>query len=183
MNKNELEQKQQSILESLESSFQKQEVFAAILPKEETAAVNMLVVQHTGFGEDAEEAMGEYYFLPAREEDAWFHYFVESITLSEDLPEDKQGVLGAAVSMINFTLPVGAFCLSPDGKVIFYRYTLMLEADRDTEHTEAMIRSSMLNVLQYAVRWADALDALEYGRMTLEEFTETFAEVISSASL
>ncbi len=178
MNKLELEEKQQSILESLESGFQKQEVFASILPKEETGVSDMLVVQHTGFGEEAEEALGEYYFLPPREEDAWIHYFIETITLSEELPEDTQGAVGAAVSMINFALPIGAFCLSPDGKVLFYRYTLMLEADRDTEHTAAQIRSSMLNVLEYTARWADALDALEYGRMTLEEFTSAYADEI-----
>ncbi len=173
MEKKELEQKQSAFLKSLQNSFTEADVFSSIISKEETMVADTLVVQHTGIGEEAEEAMGEYYFMPtAEEEDTWFQYFVEAITLSEDIPEDKRGVITAAISMINFGLPAGAFYLSLDGKTLFYRYTMMLEADMDPEHMEFLLRNSMINSIQIMTQWADALDALEYGRMTFEEFVE-----------
>lgn len=171
MEKKELEQKQSAFLKSLQNSFTEADVFSTIVSKEETTVADTLVVQHTGIGEEAEEAMGEYYFMPTtEEEDTWFQYFAEVITLSEEVPEDKRGVIAAAISMINFTLPAGAFCLSLDGKSLFYRYTMMLEADKDLNHMEFLLRNSMINSIQIVTRWADVLDALEYGRMTFEEF-------------
>ncbi len=174
MEKKELEENQQKILMRLAESFEQADVFSVVVPKEDAGVADTLVVQHTQLGEKAEEALGEYYFLPLTEENMLYQYFVCSITLSEDIEPEKQAAFEKVISYINFALPLGAFRLNLQGNLLCFRYTLMMEADKDLDHMELMVRSSMINSIQLVTQWADLLDGLEYGRITLEDFEEEF---------
>lgn len=177
MEKKELEVGQQKVLMHLAESFEKADSFCVIVPKDDAGVADTLVVQHTQLGDKAEEALGEYYFFPLTEEAMLYQYFVCSITLSEDIEPERRDALEKAIGRINFVLPLGAFRMDIEGKLLCFRYTLMMEAEKDVDQMELMVRSAMVNSLQTVSRWADLLDGLEYGRTTFEEFEKIFNQM------
>lgn len=172
MENKELLKRQKEVLNKIYEAYQDGDVVAAMAPGEEVGSTDMLLVQHTEIGKDIDEILGAYYFVPAPEELGPFQYFFTTLTLSEEIPEETQETLAAALTVINALVPFGAFVISPDMTVISYRHATLLPNDIDESTLSLTVQATMLNALSEVTIWADELDALEYERISYKEFIE-----------
>ena len=170
MDKKELEKRQKAVLSGICEAYLENDVAAAITPGDEVGSADMLIVQHTDTGKEIDEILGAYYFLPAAENIGPFQYFVTTLTLSEEIPKQAQESLTAAVAVINTLISFGTFTISPDKTVISYRHVTLLPDDTGEDILSLTVHGTMLNALSEVAVWADELDALEYGRITYDEF-------------
>lgn len=177
MDKKELMKRQKEILNQICEAYLENDVVATMAPGEEVGSADMLIVQHTDTGNEIDEILGTYYFLPAAENLGPFQYFVTTLTLSEEIQKQAQETLAAAVAVINGLISFGAFTLSPDQTVISYRHVALLPDDTDVATLSLTVNGTMLNALSEVAVWADELDALQYGRITYEEFLEYCREL------
>ncbi len=177
MDRKELEKRQKEVLNKVCESCLANEITAGMAPGEEVGSSDMLLVQHTETGKEIDEILGTYYFLPAAKEIGAFQYFVSSLTLCEEVPKRAVGSLATAIAIINSMMYFGTFTMSSDGSVLAYRHVTLLPEDADFSLLVTTVQGTMLNVLAEVAIWADELDALQYGRITLEEFVKYCGEV------
>ncbi len=170
MDKKELAKRQKELLNKICEAYLENDVVAAMAPGEEVGSSDMLIVQHTEAGNEIDEILGTYYFLPASETIGPFQYFVTTLTLSEEISKQIQETMEAAVTVINKLISFGAFTLSPDKTVLSYRHVALLADDTDAAILSLTVQGTMMNAISEVAVWADELDALEYGRITYEEF-------------
>lgn len=177
MDRNELQKRQKEVLNRLCESCLANDITAGMAPGEEVGSSDMLLVQHTEAGKEIDEILGTYYFLPVAEEIGPFQYFVTSLTLCEEVPKRATASLATAIALINSLIYFGTFTMSQDGSVLAYRHVTLLPEDMDADQLAVTAQGTMLNVLAEVAVWADELDALQYGRITVEEFAKFCGEV------
>ncbi len=177
MDKKELAKCQKELLNQICEAYLENDVVAAVAPGEEVGSTDMLLVQHTDAGNEIDEILGAYYFLPAAETIGPFQYFVTTLTLSEEISKQVQETLEAAVIVINKMISFGTFTLSPDNTVLSYRHVSLFPDDTDSDILSMTIKATMMNAFAEVAVWADELDALEYGRITYDEFLEYCHEI------
>ncbi len=170
MDKKELSKRRKKLLNKICEAYLENDVVAAMAPGEEMGSTDMLLVQHTDAGNEIDEILGTYYFLPAPENMGPFQYFVSTLTLSEEISKQVQETLEAAVTVINKLISFGTFTLSPDKTVLSYRHVALLADDTAEDILSLTVQATMMNALSEVAVWSDELDELEYGRITYEEF-------------
>ncbi len=172
MDKKEVEERQKELLNKICESYLANDVLATMAPGEEVGSTDMLIVQHTDAGNEIDEILGTYYFLPASETIGPFQYFITTLTLSEEVSTQAQEILETAVTEINKFISFGTFTLSPDRTVLSYRHVALLPDATSADILSLTVQATMMNALAEVAVWADELDALVYGRITYEEFLE-----------
>ncbi len=172
MDNKELLKRQKEVLNKIYEAYQDEDIVAAMAPGEEVGSKDMLLVQHTEIGKEIDEILGAYYFVPAPEELGPFQYFFTTLTLSEEIPEETRESMAAAVTLINSLMPFGTFVISSDFSVISYRHATLLPNDVDESTLSLTVNATMINALSEVTIWADELDALEYERISYEEFAK-----------
>ncbi len=177
MENKELLKRQKDVLNKIYEVYLEADVVAAMAPGEEVGSKDMLLIQHTEIGKDIDEILGAYYFVPAPEELGPFQYFFTTLSLSEQIPEETREEVAAAVTIINSLMPFGTFVVSPDFSAISYRHATLLPNDVDESTLSLTVKATMLNALSEVGVWADQLDALEYERISTEEFSEYCEEI------
>ncbi len=182
MNKNDLVKRQKEVLNNIYEAFQENNVTAAMAPGEEVGSTDMLLVQHTELGKDIDEVLGAYYFLPAPEEIGSFQYFAATLTLAEEIPKSAQEKLAAAVAAINSLIYFGTFNLSPDGTVLSYRHVTVIPDETDERIMSLTVQGTMMNAISEVSIWADELDALQYGKISYEQFWGYCEEFLNAAA-
>lgn len=182
MNENELVRRQKDVLNKIYETFQENDVTVTMAPGEEVGSSDMLLVQHTELGKDIDEVLGAYYFLPAPEEIGSFRYFAATMTLCEEIPKSAQEKLAAAVAVVNSLIYFGTFTLSLDGTVLTYRHVTVIPDEMDEKILSQTVRGTMINAISEVSIWADELDALQYEKISYEQFLEFCDEFLNVAT-
>lgn len=161
---------QDKILEDLKTELESHEVPTVMRKKEDGLPTDILTTLHREMGAKHDDVMGEYYFMPITGDNVDVHCFTVSLSLSEDLPEDKVDVIQDAIRTLNYYMIDGTFLISPDKTTLFYRSTALFKIDLPYERGMEMIQIVIGIALQVVDRWVKELLDLERGDMTLEEF-------------
>ncbi len=176
MENKELVKRQKEVLNKIYEAYQDNDIVAAMAPGEEVGSTDMLVVQHTEVGRDIDEILGNYYFIPAPKELGPFQYFFSTLTLSEEVSDSVQDEMSAAVTIINSMISFGTFFMNLDRTALSYRHVTLLPNDTDESTLSLTVQATILNAISEVSVWADVLDALQYEKITFEQFMEYCVE-------
>lgn len=159
-----------NVLEKLRQTFDALDVAAILRDPIEGIPTHMLNVLHTDLGYSGDEVMGEYYFLPYKDENAKFHMFSTVMTLTEEMPDDKFDELGRAANLLNFFLPVGAIVFSRPEKIMAYKYTSLIPMGVSADEALNSIDGNIGLSLQLISQYVDVLMKLVRGDIQFIEF-------------
>lgn len=174
MEKMECKKRQNEVLDMIVEECEKNKIVAVKVPEEEAGIADMAVVRHKDKERLSGEVLGEYYFLPVPESEKVFQYFVCSLTISDDLDTRFAQAVQQAVSKINFSLSSGAFLVSPDQKLLCFRYVLVMPVEQEVSCMKLGVRAAMVNALRSVMKWGSVLSDLESGKMDEREFLKQF---------
>ena len=104
--------------------------------------VPVLNVILSGSDEDTGNMTGEFFFMESAANDE-IQYFVNLITVYEDVPEENLPELAVAVSALNTYVPVGAFAIDYAAQSLIYKLTYLMPANAD----EMSIREAVDNTM------------------------------------
>ncbi len=175
MSKKSLEDIRHSILTRMEENYKK-EMVPAILSDMDENGVEILTVDLFNFAEDGFDADGEFFFLPSGEEDE-VQFFVNLITIAEELPEENLPELCVAVSSINTYILTGAFAIDVASKSLVYKHTYEMLITDDEEKTMDNAELSMGTALEMVNSYAYMLAEVNAGKRSAESVIRTFAEM------
>lgn len=161
---------QDKILEDLKNELESYEVPAVIRKKEEGLPTDILTTLHREMGAKSDEVMGEYYFMPITGDNVDVHCFTVSLSLSEELSEDKVDIIEEAIRILNYYMIDGYFLISPDKTTLIYRCTAMFKIDLPYDRGMEMIQIVIGVALQTVDKWVKELLDLDRGDLTLEGF-------------
>ena len=98
------------------------------------------------------------------------------LTIETDIPREGAAILANAIARINFFLPYGGFCLSPDGSMLTYKSVTALRADENDETLYKDIELSADTALLVPENFTDSLLRIIDGRLPLSEFMAMLPE-------
>lgn len=143
----------------------------------ENLPTDILTILINEFGNNMEDAMGEFFFMPAiegREEDAF--YFNCVLTLTENLTEERLPDLYEAIAILNYYTEAGTFAVSKAGDMLVYRNSIAVPLEMSDETALELISENIAFSLNASERFADVLFRVSDGRMSMEEFRGLFPE-------
>ncbi len=175
MNRKSLEEQRHNILARMGENFRK-ELVPAILSDKDENGVEILSVDLFSFAEDGFDADGEFFFLPSSDEDE-IQFFVNLITIAEELPEDNLPELCVAVSAINTYILTGAFAIDVSSKSLVYKHSYEMMMTEDEEAVLDAAELSMGTALEMVSSYAYMLAEVNDGKRSAESVIRMFAEM------
>ncbi len=167
-----MNEKKSKLLKKLEAYFQSDENIeeASLFTGEELGMpTDMLRIIVCDYGPALMDVLGEFYFLPLKEDDeVW--YFTSVITIKSDLPPEGTPALAGAISKLNFYLPYGAFCMSADGSLLAYKSVVPVKAADTEKQLYSQIELNADTSLLIPESYTDLLARVADGRLLLKDF-------------
>ncbi len=175
------EKRQEKILSEINKIFEEIKVASRLrlMENEPDLAMNVLQVLHNDFSLDGKEVLGEYGFSPASNIDD-VQYFVASLILMEDVPEENITDLLAAVGLANFFLVSGCFALDVSERELIYKNTVPLLDSMTDEQMVAEINVIIVNGLDFSEQFAYLLTEVGNGNINLDQFMDALADELKS---
>jgi hypothetical protein len=174
-----MEERKRDLLKRLEKFFKEDEDIeeASLFTKEELETpMDVLRVLVTGYGPALIDVLAEYSFIPMPGEVQEVWYFSSVLTIETDIPREGAAILANAIARVNFFLPYGGFCLSPDGSMLTYKSVTALRADENDETLYKDIELSADTALLVPENFTDSLLRIIDGRLPLSEFMAMLPE-------
>ena len=165
-----LKEKQNVVLMALHQLFENLEIMTDFSREAENHVADMVVAEHRDVGLKGDEILGEYYFLPDKNEEQDYQSMVFALTLMDDLKKEHMEDVIKAISVLNFILPKGAFVVDEDNGLLMYRYVASFPAEESEEEMFSLARFHIAFSVQLVSMWLDPLMTLAYGTITYEEF-------------
>lgn len=166
----EVREKQKVVLQGLYHLFGSLEMLTEFSEEKENHIADMVITEHRDVGLKGDEVLGEYYFLPDKNEEQDYHNMVFVLMLLDDLKEEHLADVIRAISVVNFLLPRGAFVVDEENGTLMYRYVAAFPAKEPEEEMFSLAKFHIAFSVQLVSRWLDPLMALAYGTITYEEF-------------
>ncbi len=167
----------QDILEALLEEFTQDQIPAKLTQKDENGFLELAVMLENA-AVDGQDALGEFFFLPSSEEDE-VQFFVNLITLSEDLKEENIGGLATVTAALNSYVITGAFAIDYAAKSLVYKHTYEMPIDADEERLRDGVDISMGASLQTVDNYGHFLIDVKEGRMTADDVLKIFFNQIA----
>ena len=170
-----MEERKRNLLKQLETFFKEDEDIeeASLFTGEELEApMDVLRVLVTGYGPALIDVLAEYSFIPMPGEVQEVWYFSCVLTIETDIPREGAVALSNAIARLNFYMPYGGFCLSPDGKMLTYKSVMVLRSDEKDETLYKDMELSADTALLIPENFTDSLLRIADGRLPLREFIE-----------
>lgn len=146
MDVNELNSIRHNVLVRTKEDFVSEMIPCELLGQDEHE-VEVLSVLFQDFALDGYDATGEYFFMPSQEDDE-IQYFVNLVTLTEELNKDNLNELFAAVASINTYVLTGAFAIDAGAGTLIYKHTYEIPIEADEEALQLSVDMSMGTAMQ-----------------------------------
>ncbi|MCR4589778.1 MAG: YbjN domain-containing protein [Lachnospiraceae bacterium] len=131
------------LLEVLESQLKEDDDFGEMsifTAKELNAPMDILRAEIAEFGPDLVSVLGEFFFMPIKDEENMLFTIV--ISLSNTVPPEAAPDVAAASARINYLLPCGSFAIGDEDRNLVYKYTAILSAkDNKDEQIKEISRA------------------------------------------
>ena len=167
-----LEDRRREVLEYLEKKFTDIEVPAKLSPKDENGVEVLGMILQDAAAKD-KEALGEFFFMPVQEEDE-IQFFVNLLTLTEELSVDHIGDLSTVVAAINTYISCGAFAIDYAVKSLIYKCSYEMSVDADTDEMKDNADISMGMAFQTVDQYGSILLEVNEGKKTAKEVMNIF---------
>jgi len=124
-------------------------------------------------GINSDSVLANYYFLPVSEEETNTGYFIQAITLVDDIDgDDKKLQMLQAVNTVNALTPYGAFVFSTDLTTLTYRYVLPVHEALTKEEALELIYGEIYTGIGLVNVYVAPLLELLYDNIDWDTFQE-----------
>lgn len=124
-------------------------------------------------GINNDKVLANYYFLPVLDEETSVGYFVQAITLVDDIDgDDKKLQMLQAVNTVNALMPYGAFVFSTDLTTLTYRYILPIHEALTKEAALDLIYGELFTGIGLVNTYVAPLLELLYDNIDWDTFQE-----------
>lgn len=141
---------------------------------EDGLPVDILTTLHTEFGQDSDEAMGEFYFAPNANGESQVQYFTSVITLSEEVNKEHLPELYEAISKLNFYLPVGSFAIDEEDSSLAYKHVVPIRVDCSQEELLQQVDILIAHALSISEEYIAILLHVSEGKATVQDIIDLF---------
>ena len=173
MDLNKLYKERHDILSMMEQEFTKEFVPAKLTDKDEYD-VEVLAVILEEVAVDGLTSTGEFFFLPSKEDEE-IQFFVNLITISEELPPETMGELCGAVAAINTYVTTGAFAVDPVAGSLIFKHVYEMPVDLDKDSVANFVDLSMGTAIQMVQQYAYYLIEVKEGTRTAQNVIRALA--------
>ncbi len=172
MKSEELKEIRHRIISEEEQEFVKSLVAARIVEQEDegTEILAVMLDEIEGYQTDA---LGEFFFMPS-EEDAEVQFFVNLITISEDLSQETLGELCIAISMLNTYITTGAFAVDPTSGSLIYKNSVAIPINISYEQTKDYVNMAMGISIELVDGIAYMLEEVNEGKRDAKSVIDLF---------
>lgn len=175
MEKNELMNIRHNILLRAREEFVKGLIPCELLGDGENG-VEVLSALFENFALDGFDANGEYFFMPSKEGDE-IQYFVNLVTLSEELNKDCLNELFAAVAAINTYVLTGTFAIDAGAGTLIYKHTYEMPIEAGEDAIALGVDMSMGTAMQMVSDYAYLLIEINEGKRNAQSAIDLFAKM------
>jgi hypothetical protein len=172
MSDNNLELIRHNVLKSIRQHFVDELVYAEVEKKDEYG-VEVLTVELEDSDVDGYDARGEFFFMPAAEDE--IQYFENLITIADELHKETASELFVAVSAISLYIPAGTFAIDFVTGSLIYKHTYEMHAGLDEqeiqENAELSVRTALSVVGEYGYLLAEVNDGKRSAESVIRLFT------------
>ncbi len=173
MDLNKLYKERHDILSVMEQDFTK-EFVPAKLSERDDYGVEVLAVILDEVAADGLTSTGEFFFLPSKEDED-IQFFVNLITISEELPKETLGELCTAVAAINTYVTTGTFAIDLGAGSLIYKHVYEMPVDLDKDSVADFSDMSMGTAIQMVQQFAYYLIEVKEGTRTAENVIRALA--------
>lgn len=167
----ELQDIRHNILSEVEADFVEELVPAKLSDKDENE-VEVLGIILSG-SDEVPDSTGEFFFLPSKKDDE-IQYFVNLITLSDNIPEGNVGELCASVAAINTYVLTGSFAVDFGAGSLVYKLVIPMAIDADKELIADNVDLSMGLTFQAVTDYGYMLTEVCEGKRTAKSVIDLF---------
>jgi len=147
--------------------------------EEENGLGDMLAFDFNA-GLNNDPALAIHYFLPIHDEEADESFFVQSITVVDEIPtEEKKLEMLQAIAVLNFNIPYGSFIFDADLDIISYRYTIPVHESMTREDALKLLTRQVMMGFGFISLYAAPINAFLEDRITWEEYLESLVELMA----
>lgn len=175
MDKTTLKNMRHNVLAATRDEFVTELIPCELLGNDENG-VEVLSVLFEDFAMDGYEANAEYFFMPSNDDDE-IQYFVNLVTLLEELNKDNLNELFAAVASINTYVLTGCFSIDAGAGTLVYKHTYELPIDADEETMKLDLDMSMGTAMQMVSDFAYLLIEINEGKRNAQSAIALFANM------
>ncbi len=173
MDLNELMNKRHNIFVRTKEDFVSEQIPCELIGQDEHE-VEVLSVLFEDFALEGYDATGEYFFMPSQEDDE-IQYFVNLVTLTEDLNKDYLNELFAAVASINTYVLTGTFAIDAGAGTLIYKHTYEMPIEADEETMQLGVDMSMGTAMQMVSDYGYLLMEINEGKRNAQSVIALFA--------
>ena len=170
MNVKELEKMRHEILVQILDDLT-EDFFAANLSekeKEEDVEVLRVIFDDMGY-ETGLDAMGEYAFLPIHTTEDEVQYFSSAIIIADTIEKQNLPKLYEAMSILNFYMQCGAYCIDKDKQVLAYKLTTPLPIGLSKEDLYQQVNICMGNSVAVTDQYCDLILRVNEGSLDIPD--------------
>jgi hypothetical protein len=139
--------------------------------EELNSPMDILRAELTEFGPDMVNRLGEFFFMPFKDDDLL--YFTTVVTLSGSVPKEAVPDVAAAVARLNYYIPCGCYALGDNDRNLVYRYTALLSDREEKEMLGEKVISAALSALSTAEKYMGFLLLVLNNDISVEEMVGT----------
>ena len=162
-----LKELRHKLLKKIESEFQ-EELIAALVAEETEDQPEILTAIFPSLAKEGADLDGEFLFLPTEEDDE-LQFFVSLINIAQEIPEETEYELYAAMAFLNFHIAAGSFSVSPTNGRLVYKHTISMAVDEAEEAVEEYMNRSMSMAIHLADVYAGLLLDVIDGERTADD--------------
>ncbi len=172
MSKKNLEEIRHEMFSKIEEEFVEQMIPAQLSEKDDNG-VEVLGIDLMYSAQDGYDAFGEFFFLPGTKDDD-IQFFVNLITLQEDLNDATLPELCVAVSAINTYIITGAFAIDVGSKSLVFKHTYEMPIDVSEEVLYDNMELSMGIALDVVRQYGYLLVEVNKGKRNAQTVVDLF---------
>jgi len=160
---------QKNVLFGLKEVFDQQKRACVFNESDYENEVNCLSVLYSDLGEDACEVLGEFCFLPVREDEKYCMFNI-IFSITEDVNIEYFDELSRVVEKINFSLPIGAFILDDKECILAYKHVCIMRYEDNIEAVVDYIKTILCFIKKVVEENVSILTRVERGEVSYEQF-------------
>ena len=174
MNLNKKIEERHEILSSMEQELTKNYVAAQLLKQNDSVEVLSVLLENLAV--DGLNSSGEFFFLPNQEDDE-IQFFVNLITIAEELEDENLNELLGTLATINTFVTTGAFSVDPASKTLVYKLTYPMPIDLNNDAVKDYADMSMGLALQIVRDYGYMLIEINEGKRSAESVLGSFVDL------
>ena len=161
---------QKNVLVQMNEYFKEDRIAATLDTVEDGLVTDVLSALYPHFSEADLEVLAEFYFLPQEAKEQEVMYFVASLTLQEDIPQERITEVSAGAAMVDALLATGGFMVDREHRTLIYRLAVPILASLSYEKVLTEVDAIIQNARNAAMRHSGNLMKLVQAEISVDDY-------------